>query len=428
MKKIWIFNHYAGKMFFNLGGRHFNFAKHLKQKGYEPTVFCCNAKHSGNRETFFQTEDLWTEQQTEQFDIPFVFIQGRPYSDNGKERILNMVDFYCNLKKAAKQYAKEKGKPDMILASSVHPLTLLAGIQLAKHFGVKCICEMRDLWPEAIVAYSSRIKKTSLLAKLMYAGEKWLYKKADALIFTQEGGADYIREHGWDKEQGGPIDMGKVFHINNGVDLEAFVQNRQKFVYDDEDLENPDIFKVVYTGAIRRINNLGLILDAAKLIQDPKVKFLLWGDGDEVETLKKRIAQEHIDNVVIKGWVNKQYIPSIVGRADLNLVHWEMNPLLRVGESYNKSFEYFAAGKPVFYTVRPNYSIVEKFNCGRLTDGFTPQEIAEGIQKMADLTVEEKQELAENAGKAAVEYDFVNLTGKLIDIIHYVEQKQTVAL
>lgn len=417
MKTVWILNHYAGKMFFNKGGRHYNFAKFLREHDYRTVVFCCNARHGGVKECFFDTQELWTEQMAEDIETPFVYVKGRMYANNGKERILNMFDFYRNVKKAAKEYARTKGEPDVILASSVHPLTLLAGIKLAKKFGVPCICEMRDLWPEAIVAYSRRIHKKSLIAKVLYAGEKWLYKKADALIFTQEGGADYIREHKWDKSHGGPIDINKAFHINNGVDLEAFDKNLEAFPYEDADLDDKESFKVVYTGAIRRINNLGLIVDAAKLIKDPAVKFYFWGDGDEVEPLKERIKEEGITNVKIKGWVNKQYIPSIVSRSDLNLVHWEMNPLLRVGESYNKAFEYFAAGKPVFYTVRPGYSIVEKYNCGKMTEGFQPEDLAAGIEAMAKLSQEEKLKMAKNARIAAKAYDFKKLTADLVDII-----------
>jgi glycosyltransferase involved in cell wall biosynthesis len=94
-----------------------------------------------------------------------------------------------------------------------------------------------------------------------------------------------------------------------------------------------------------------------------------------------------------------------------------MNPLLRVGESYNKAFEYFAAGKPVFYTIRPNYSIVEKYHCGRLTDGFSAEDIAEGIQAMAKMRDDEVKEMETNARKAAEAYDFRNLTRRLIEII-----------
>lgn len=415
-KMIWILNHYAGNMLFDNGGRHYWFAKFLSQEGYSSVIFCSNTQH-GKTGKWIDSENLWVEKKAEEIKTPFIYIRTRMYSGNGKSRILNMIDFYRNVKKAAKEYAVEHGKPDIIYASSVHPLTLVAGIQLAKHFNVKCICEIRDLWPEAIIAYSKKITKDSLIGKILYSGEKWIYKRANALIFTQEGGPDYIRSHGWDKEHGGPIDMNKAYHINNGVDLTAFDQNLNNYWFDDQDMDDPDTYKAIYAGAIKRINNLGLIVDAAKLIKNPKIKFIIFGNGDELEMLKKRLVEERIDNVVFKGRIDKKYIPSIDTRSDVNIVHWEMNPLLKVGESYNKAFEYFAAGKPVFYTVRPGYSIVEKYHCGKLTDGFTPADIARGIEEMSNMSDEEKVEMAKNARKVAEIYDFKNLTKQLIEII-----------
>ena len=410
-------NHYASHMLFDKGGRHYNFAKYLDRAGYNTVVFCANIMNNRTEERCIETEDLWAVKEADDIHTPFVYVRARKYTGNGKQRVLNMMDFYFNVKKTAIEYAAKNGKPDIIVASSVHPLTMVAGIQLAKKWGIKCVCEVRDLWPEAIVAYSKKITKESFLAKIMYAGEKWIYEKAAAVIYTQEGGPDYVCENGWDKEHGGPIDNDKLFHINNGVDLEAFDANMIEFLYADEDLDDPEVFKVVYCGAVRRINNLGIIVDAARLITNPKVRFVIFGDGDELEPLKERVETEGITNVVFKGRVNKQYIPSIDSKADLNLVHWEMNPLLRVGESYNKAFEYYAAGKPVFYTVRPGYSIVEKFNCGKLTDGFTPADIARGIEQMAAMSETEKAEMAKNARKVAEIYDFKNLTKKLIEII-----------
>ena len=416
-KNIWLINHYASHMLFDKGGRHYFFAKYLDRAGYKPVVFCANIQNSNTMSQCIATDDLWSVKEAEDIHTPFVYVKARTYKGNGKQRVLNMLDFYKNVKKAAKEYSLKYGKPDIIVASSVHPLTLVAGIQLAKKFKVKCISEVRDLWPEAIVAYSSKIKRNSFLAKIMYSGEKWIYKKSAAVIFTQEGGPDYVCSHKWDVNHGGPIENKKLFHINNGVDLEAFDSNLLKFQYADEDLDNQDIYKVVYAGSIRRINNLGIILDAAKYITNPSIKFLIFGSGDELESLQKRVKEEKIDNVIFKGRVNKQFIPSIDSKADLNLVHWEMNPLLRVGESYNKAFEYFAAGKPVFYTIRPGYSLVEKYHCGRLTEGFEPQDIAEGIQSMSELSENEKEEMSINARKTAEIYDFKNLTKQLIDII-----------
>lgn len=417
-KHVWIMNHYAGSMYVDCGGRHYNFAKYLKRAGYEPVIFCANSKH-GPAETWFPNDTLWHEHMAEEIGVPFVFVKVRTYTGNGKQRVLNMLDFYRNVKKAAKEYAVKHGKPDVIYASSVHPLTLVAGIQLAKRFGVKCVCEVRDLWPEAIACtYPNRFPRNGLIMRLFYQGEKWIYKKSDQLIFTWEGAAtDYLINHKWVKGHGGPIDLKKSHYINNGVDLVAFDANREAYRTEDQDLDAPDSFKVVYTGSIRRVNELGLILDAAKEVRDPRVKFLLWGTGDEVPALRRRVEEEHIENVVFKGQLEKKYVPYILSRSDINLEHWQHSELLKYGTSHNKLFEYLAAGRPIFSTIKPAYSAIAANHCGAEVKGTSPQEIAEGIQALASLPREEMNQMGRNAREAAKEYDFQNLTKKLITVI-----------
>lgn len=412
-KKVWIWNHYATSTYFDQGGRHYNFAKFLAEAGYEPVIFCATTIHNSSRQVD-TGGTLWTE-KTDSVS-PYVFVKARPYAGNGKQRVLNMVDFYRGVKKAALEYAKVHGKPDIIYASSVHPLTLVAGIQIARHFGVKCICEVRDLWPEGIVAQSARLTKNNPLIRMLYRGERWIYEKADAMIFTMEGGYDYIREQGWDRT----IPQETVFHINNGVDLTVFDENRVNFPFEDVDLQQKDVFCVVYAGSIRRVNNLGLVVETAKQLTDTKIRFLIWGDGDERQMLEQRVRDEGIPNVVFKGRVEKKYIPSIVSQADLNLVHWEHFDLLRFGASYNKLFEYLAAGKPIFCTVQPGYSIVKGNNCGSDTRGLTPKDFASGIRRIYEMTEQERTAMGENARKAAQQYDFRILTNKLIEIIERV--------
>ena len=409
-KQIWIMNHYAGNTYFDHSGRHYSFAKYLKRAGYEPVVFCCNAKH-GKPELYFEDKVLWHEHLAEEIHVPFVFVAARTYTGNGRQRVLNMIDFYRNVKKTAIQYAKSHARPNVIYASSVHPLTLLAGIQLAKHFHIKCVCEVRDLWPESIVAYSKRLTKRNPFVRLLYKGEKWLYKKADKLIFTMEGGWDYICERGWNRE----IPRDKVFHINNGVDLEVFNYNRDHNQIQDSDLEDSNTFKVIYAGSIRKANNVGFLLDAAKKVTNPKIKFLLWGTGDELPALQQRVAKEKINNVIFKGRVEKKYVPYIVSQANLNIIHIMKTSLIAFGISPNKLFDYFAAGKPVLIDVQSKYNPVEQFSCGLI--GETLEELAQNIQENFASSEEVRAELCENSLAAAKEYDFKTLTQKLITII-----------
>ena len=210
----------------------------------------------------------------------------------------------------------------------------------------------------------------------------------------------------------------KVYYINNGVDLELFRYNREQFPVQDADLENPDLFKVVYAGSIRKVNNLGLLLDAAKCVKDPRVKFLVWGDGDELEALKQRVADEHIDNVCFKGRVEKKYVPAIVSRADLNIAHNTPASLFRFGISFNKLFDYLAAEKPVLSDFPCPYNPSVTYGAGTQVEDPTPENIAQAVEYYANLTPEEYARYQANAARAAEEYDFRRLTQKLLDVIN----------
>ena len=115
------------------------------------------------------------------------------------------------------------------------------------------------------------------------------------MIFTKEGDTDYIKEKKWDTVQGGDINLDKAHYINNGVDVEAFNKSINEKVIEDENLESGK-FNVVYVGAIRPVNNVGNILDTAKLLKnDKEIQFLIYGDGNQKEMFEKRVAEEGLD-------------------------------------------------------------------------------------------------------------------------------------
>ena len=416
-KKVWLMNHYATNMFFNKGGRHYWFAENLLKNGYEPTIFCANTRHNRG-DTIVIPKGKYIKMTTE--NIPFVIVKTVNYSGNGIQRINNMLMFAWNLFSIAKEYSRNFGKPDVILASSVHPLTLVAGIKIAKNFGIPCICEIRDLWPEAIFSFNN-IREKSALGKILKAGEHWIYRKADALIFTKEGDIDYIKENKWDLEQGGDIDLDKAFYINNGVDIDAFNKSIKENTIEDSDLEK-ERYNVVYIGAIRPVNNVGKIIDAAVLLKENEdIQFLIYGDGNQRGILGKRVADEGLSNVKIKGYVNKKYVPYILSKSYVNILNY--SPTLynwSRGSSSNKLFEYMASGKPLISTVKTGYSIIDKYKCGFELEHGTAEELAKAIIKIKRMPEREYIELGQNARIGALDFDFKVLTKKLLEVIEKV--------
>ncbi len=411
-------NHYASNMYRDRAGRHYWFADQLKKRGHEVTVFCANTYLNGEYAIALEKEKFAIRELD---DIPFVFVKTITSQGNGIDRIKNMGFFYKNLFPSTKAYAKKYGKPDVIVASSVHPLTMIAGIQIGKKMQVPCICEIRDLWPEAIFQFG-KAKENSLLGRALIRGEHWIYKKADALIFTKEGDTDYLKERGWTTSQGGDIDLNKCHYINNGVDIVACEERSRLMQMDDPDLNDDRKFNITYVGTIRPVNNVGNLLDTAKLIKAKEgyadVQFLIYGDGNELPNLQERVKNEKLDTVKLKGYVNRQYVPYILSKSSINMLNYSQGQYnWSRGNSSNKLFEYMASGKPIISTVHTGYSIIKKYNCGVELDEDTPEALAKEIIRFHDMDVAQRDEIGRNAKNGAKDFDFSVLTDKLLKVI-----------
>lgn len=208
----------------------------------------------------------------------------------------------------------------------------------------------------------------------------------------------------------------KVHCINNGVDLEQFREHRARFRVEDADLQDPALFKVVYIGSIRRVNQLGALLDAAKQVTDPTVRFLVWGDGDQRAALERRVQEEGITNVIFKGKVEKKYIPDIVTKpiSTSSTAQW-MEISARLASSTNKMFDCFAAGKPILMDIAAGYNPVEQFHAGVCVD--CPEALPQAIAGLRQADGDVLGSLCRNAEHAAEAYDYRQLTERLIKVL-----------
>ncbi len=409
-KTVWLWNHYATNMFSDKGGRHHWFGKFLMKKGYDVKIFCASTIHNSDREVDTGGE-LFRADVSE--GIEYVFVKTPQYSGSGKARIKNMYAFYKGAKKAALEIGKRDGKPMAIVASSVHPLTLMAGESTAKKLDVPCICEVRDLWPETLVSLGI-VKRKSPVAKVMYAGEKRIYQKADKLIFTVPGGADYLKDRGWDKG----IDLKDVYNINNGVDLESFIWQRDNTVYEDPDLDGGG-FKVLYTGAVRMVNQVMDLVKAGEVCKErgyEDIKFIIIGDGDDRTEIAEYIEAKGLDNIVLKDRVARTFIPSILSKGDINVVTVRESDIFRYGVSWNKLFEYMASGKPVIANEDISYNFIDEYGFGICRRFKNREEFADEIIKLYEDR-EKYGEMSKNALRAAEDFDYKKLTDRLEEVI-----------
>lgn len=407
--KIWFFNHYAVPPSLYPLARPYNFAKHLLKKGHIVSIFAASTVHNSNLNLITNSEKYRKETLN---GINYVYLKTSSYSGNGKSRIINMIQYTLGLFRVIKKFSR----PDIIVATSVHPLACVAGIKIAKKYNCKCIIEIADLWPLTLIEFGL-LKQQSIVAKVLYRLEHWIYKNADSIIFTMEGGKDYIVEKTRRKND---IDLSKINHINNGIDIEVYDKQKSDNFFIDKDLDDDSAFKILYTGSLGKANSPNYIVEAAKIIQDKgcsNVKFLIFGDGYMKEELERYCMNNGISNVIFKGKVDKKYIPNILSRGNLNIFTGQQVNMYKYGLSLNKMFDYMASGKPTISNIKCGYDNLEKYQCGITVGGGSAEILADGILKFYNMPLDEYNKYCVNALNAAKNFNFKNLTVYLDNLI-----------
>lgn len=407
-KTIWLINAYAMPPEREQRIQTLKRAFYLNKRGYEVFIFGGSHLHNTNINLIKDNKKFLHNNYD---GINFVHVKNKSYNNNSILRVYSLIEFYIRLFEVTK-FIK---KPDIISLYCSIPFSNVVYF-LAKKLKAKLILEVVDLWPETFVSLKLMSKFNPFL-KILYLSEKWIYSKAYKIVFSMEGGFQYIKDKKWDIDSGGPINLKKFFYINNGVDLTDFNSNRIQFNLEDDDLNNDDIFKVIYLGSIRLANGINLILDAAKLLADNKnVKFLIYGDGPERANIEKRILIEKIDNVILKQtWVELKYVPFILSKSSLNLLNYSNNSIFRYGGSQSKLFQYMASGKPICSNVKMGHCLISKFNLGIAKDFVNSKEYADAIYSFYLLPKEQYDEICFNALIASKEFDYIFLTNKYID-------------
>ncbi|PPK45274.1 glycosyltransferase family 4 protein [Clostridium algidicarnis] len=409
MKNIWIINHYSMPPEYETRVRNNIMAKYLIQKGYKVKIFAASTIHNTDINLIKDRKKLYIKKTYDGLD--FVHIKTSNYSGNGISRIINMLQFPLRLLKVSKKIGE---KPDVIICD-LEAIFAWSPYLVAKRFKSKFILEVRDLWPESIVVYKN-ISKNNPIIRILYKVEKWIYKRSDKLVFSMEGGKDYIVNKGWNKD----MNMSKIHYINNGVDLQQFNYNKENYITKDVDLDNEDTFKVVYAGSIRQANNVRKIVDVAETIKKKgniNIKFLIYGDGSDKEVLEKYCMEGNINNIVFKGHLEKNKIPYILSKCDLNIMHFSQSSLKKYGSSMNKMFDYLASGKPSLSDCEFGYDTFNGYKGGVSIDNANSEVLAENIIKFYNMPKEEYNNYCNNALKAAKDFDFKVLTDKLEKVI-----------
>ncbi|MBP5598288.1 MAG: glycosyltransferase family 4 protein [Pseudobutyrivibrio sp.] len=405
MKKILIICHYAQQPPFNTMLRYHNWGKELVKRGYEVTILAASTIHNTDIDIvdkIGKTEDTCD-------GISYKYINAPRYSGNGFKRIVNMLTFCFGMRRFRKL------KPDLIITCEAYLFPFVK-----KYYkGVPIVTDTVDLWPESIIEYAGYSKSNPII-KALYLFEKNAYIKSNALIFSMEGGKDYLLNQKYSCK----IDYSKVFHINMGCDLSTCDKYLKEY---NESIEwDKSKFNIVYCGSIRKANQVIQICEAAKQLLElgvDNVDFHIYGNGEELQYIKSFVEDNNVSNVHFYGRFKKEHIPGILSNADACLLTYKQVYLMKYGGSQSKLFDYLASGTPIICNAKWGYNLIERYNCGLVTEEQTPEAFVKAILILVNMSEYEIKELGNNGRKVAEMYDQPVLVDELINVLDFINER-----
>ncbi len=266
-------------------------------------------------------------------------------------------------------------KPDVLVATSPQLLCGVAGEAIATVRRVPFVFEVRDLWPESIVAVGALPAGHPIVRGLEVA-EMHLYRRARAIVVVTDAFRERLVARGIPRE--------KLFVVKNGVDLARFVAAPRETALRAR-LGWGDKFVAAYVGTHGMAHGLDAVLDTAKMLRArDDVRFLFVGEGAERKRLEERAQREGIANVRFLGSLPRDAMTEVYATADVCLVPLQKSELFTTVIP-SKIFEIAAMERPIVLSVDGEArGIVEASGGGVYTPPEDSRKMADAIVSLAD--------------------------------------------
>lgn len=395
--RIWYLNHYAKPAQFGTPGRSSYLSKYLQTQGHDTLIV--GASHHHTRIKPAPIEDIG---KVRLYDgIKYFHISTRPYWGNGPSRLLNMLDYSRGISLLARSVeAGRIGKPDIIIASSVHIFVYPPAYRLAKSWKSKIIFEVRDIWPLSLIELSG-VPKWHPLVLWMSHIENKAYRTADAVVSLVPKAYEHMEARG--------LDQDKYYYISNGVDSKEWEPPYEKLPESHQNLfteyRKQGKLIVIYAGAHAQGNALDQILDLQKEIgaQLAPYHFILIGDGIAKYDLEKRVSREKVNFVSFLPRIPKSQIISAILQADVCFMSLKDSPIFRFGVSPNKLGDYLIAGRPIIYSARAGNNPVEEAGAGITIEPYKPPQLDQALRELIRMGDGERKLMGAKGKKYALE-------------------------
>ncbi|MBN1537911.1 MAG: glycosyltransferase family 4 protein [Anaerolineales bacterium] len=348
------------------GTRHHELARQLAGRGHRVTVITSPVSYlTGKSHGKKKTEEKVKFHSALEGEV--VIIRSYVYPALHRSFIHRMINFFSFM---ASSFIAGIGirHVDLVWGTSPPIFQGITAWLIARLKGIPFLFEVRDLWPAFAVGVG--VLRNRRLIKASEWLEMFLYRHADRVVVNSPGFIPHVKKRG----------ARHIDCVPNGADTEMF--NPQSDGYEfkhTHQLEGK--FIVLYAGAHGMSNNLDVVLEAAKELQDQSnLVFVFLGDGKEKISLVQKAEEMALPNVCFVPPVPKIEMPEVLAAANACIAI--LKPISLYGTVYpNKVFDYMAAGRPVLLAIDGVIRVVvETAGAGIFVQPGDSQALVKGIQ------------------------------------------------
>lgn len=266
------------------------------------------------------------------------------------------------------------GRVDVVLCVSP-PITVgLSGWAVRLFRRCPLVFNVQDIWPDGLIRMG-RIRNRALIATFGQV-ERFVYGVSSKVTVVSSGMRENLLAKGVEPE--------RVEVIPNWVDTERIrpVSPPGPFRAEHGLTEK---FVVLFAGNVGYASGLDSVLEAAALLQDdPRIVFVIVGEGSAKQSLSRRAEQSGLMNVTFLSTQPAEAFPGVLASCDIALV-----PLKKGMGSLSvpsKTLAIMAGGRPVLASVPENSDVrrmVTEAGCGIAIPPEDPHALAQAVRALA---------------------------------------------
>lgn len=255
-------------------------------------------------------------------------------------------------------------------------------VRAAKKKGIKVVAMLQDVWPDNAVQ-SHLISEGSILYKYFEMWQKYVYKHADRIICISDDMKDFISSKGVDEKK---IEVIYNWGYSDEVVDIAWEDNEFVKKYSLDKTK----FYAIYAGNIGKMQNVEIVVNAAKELQDrDDIQFLIIGDGARRKAIED--MAKGMKNITMLPMQPSEIATHIYSAAGVNII-----PLVTGGTKTalpSKTGVVMSCGKPSIYTYgsESKFSkMVEEYDAGISVDADDGKGLAKMIASVAENKKDDK--------------------------------------